>query len=110
MAYIRPALPARWRREIKRAREARGWGQSELAAACNLSASTVSRIERGTANPTISTVETIAECLGLDLAAVPRAPGVNRDEQRKRLAMTLARENLSAFAHLLDQILRAWVG
>lgn len=53
-------------------RERRGMTQSELAAATGIDQGDVSRIERGSANPTEKTLLRIADALGADLRFVER--------------------------------------
>lgn len=74
---------------IRDARLARGLGVRELARLADCSASLVSQIERGRANPSVSTLYSLADALGItvaslfrgsddagaDVAAEPRAAG-----------------------------------
>lgn len=53
--------------EITKAREAKKMSQRELAAALKTRQQTVSRIERGSQNVTIQTLDRIARVLGRDL-------------------------------------------
>jgi len=53
-------------------RERRGMTQAELAAAAGLNQADISRIERGTANPTERTLLRIADALDADLRLVER--------------------------------------
>jgi DNA-binding XRE family transcriptional regulator len=53
-------------------REQRGMTQAELAAATGLDQADISRIERGTANPTERTLLRIAHALDADLRLVER--------------------------------------
>lgn len=50
---------------LRHARKARGWGQSQLADAANLSIDMISRIERGDAAPSFDSVEALAKALGI---------------------------------------------
>ncbi len=53
-------------------RERRGMRQAELAAATGLNQADISRIERGTANPTERTLLRIAHALDADLRLIER--------------------------------------
>lgn len=55
-------------------RERRGMTQAELAAATGMDQGDISRIERGSANPTEKTLLRIADVLGADLRLVERDP------------------------------------
>ncbi len=53
-------------------RERRGMTQAELAVATGIDQADISRIERGSANPTEKTLLRIADALGADLRLVER--------------------------------------
>lgn len=53
--------------EIKRHRAALGISQTDLAEISEVSLATIKDIERGKGNPSLSTIEKIAETLGLEL-------------------------------------------
>jgi transcriptional regulator with XRE-family HTH domain len=55
-------------REIRRLREARGWGQTKLAAAADMAVSGVSQIENGHRNPNSATLIKLARALDVDVA------------------------------------------
>jgi transcriptional regulator with XRE-family HTH domain len=55
-------------REIRRLREARGWGQTKLAAAADMAVSGVSQIENGHRNPNSATLVKLARALDVDVA------------------------------------------
>jgi transcriptional regulator with XRE-family HTH domain len=60
---------------IRAARVKLGLSQIQLAADCNLDASYISRLERGLENPTIRTLDKIADAINVssvDLLAKPR--------------------------------------
>jgi transcriptional regulator with XRE-family HTH domain len=67
MGSARPSrqLLDRLRRNLRRARQARGWSQADLAAQLGVSKSLISRIEQGRANITLATVEQLASALGV---------------------------------------------
>lgn len=54
-------------RLIADARSEQGMSQTELAAACGLKQSNISRLERGTTSPTLKTLELLAAGLGKKL-------------------------------------------
>jgi transcriptional regulator with XRE-family HTH domain len=54
-------------REIRRLREARGWGQTKLAAAADMAVSGVSQIENGHRNPNSATLIKLARALDVDV-------------------------------------------
>lgn len=54
-------------RELARARQEAGLTQSELALKSGLAQAVVSNIERGTSNPTMRTLERLADALGCEL-------------------------------------------
>ncbi|HEU5026190.1 MAG TPA: helix-turn-helix domain-containing protein [Spirillospora sp.] len=60
---------------IKRVREQKGWGQSELAKHLDVSQQTVSRWERGLSRPTRPVIGRLAEVLELDVAKILHAAG-----------------------------------
>lgn len=53
---------------LKRARHARGWTQEQLANRTDMHASNVRRLERGEANPSLSTMARLAAALEVQLA------------------------------------------
>jgi len=55
-------------REIRRAREAKGWSQAKLAGASDMGVSGISQIETGARNPSVVTLSKIAEALGVGVA------------------------------------------
>src|SRR5664280_453717 len=58
--------------QLMELRERRGMTQIELASATGIAQSEISRIERGSANPTEKTLLRIADALGADLQVVER--------------------------------------
>jgi transcriptional regulator with XRE-family HTH domain len=56
---------------ILRARIKKGWSQSKLAKAVGTQQANISRIETGTANPTITIVNKLIIALGLEIRIVP---------------------------------------
>ncbi|WP_067847334.1 helix-turn-helix domain-containing protein [Nocardia lijiangensis] len=55
-------------RQIRAAREARGWSQTELATRAGMRQHAVSRLEAGDVVPTITTLERIAAALETELS------------------------------------------
>ena len=64
----RPAANQAAASAVAAARALRGMSQKQLAAATGIDQSDISRIERGVANPSVSTLERIAKALGGQLA------------------------------------------
>jgi len=52
---------------IKTIRESKGISQQQLAAECNFEKSNMSRIEAGNTNPTIYTLNKIANAMGIEI-------------------------------------------
>ena len=59
------ALVKQFGESVRRHRQRRGWSQEQLAEAAELDRTYVSGIERGTRNPTLSTMGRIADALGV---------------------------------------------
>lgn len=59
--------------QVMELRERRGITQEELAAQTGIDQGDISRIERGSANPTERTLNRIADALGADLRLVDRS-------------------------------------
>lgn len=57
-------------KRIKMLREERKISQQDIAAACNIEKSNFSRLEAGNTNPTLYTLQKIAENLDVDLCEV----------------------------------------
>ena len=54
--------------EVRRLREAKGWGQTKLAAAADMAVSGISQIENGKRNPNSATLIKLARGLGVEVA------------------------------------------
>jgi transcriptional regulator with XRE-family HTH domain len=52
---------------VRAARKRSGWSQTELAQRCGVHLNTVSQVERGSADPRLSTLQALAAALGLSL-------------------------------------------
>jgi ribosome-binding protein aMBF1 (putative translation factor) len=55
-------------KHIQKIRELKGISQQDLAAKCNFEKSNMSRLEAGRVNPTLSTLEKVANALEVSLA------------------------------------------
>ena len=55
-------------KHIQKLRELKGISQQDLAAKCNFEKSNMSRLEAGGVNPTLSTLEKVANALEITLA------------------------------------------
>lgn len=53
-------------RKIKELRDAKGWSQEELAERAGVRRPTITELENGRGNPTLQTIESIANALGVD--------------------------------------------
>lgn len=54
-------------KNIQKLRELKGISQQDLAAKCNFEKSNMSRLEAGRVNPTLSTLEKVANALEINL-------------------------------------------
>ncbi len=70
-------------REMAAARKAKGLSQQELAKKCGVHQSEISDIERGTANPTFRTLQTIARRLDYRIIFMALGPKASRAPARK---------------------------
>lgn len=61
---------------VRELRKRRGWTLEELSAACGVSRSMLSEIERGRANPTLVVAYRIARAFGMSLGELVDIPGV----------------------------------
>ena len=62
------ALQIKVGKRIQELRELKGVSQQDLAAKCNFEKSNMSRLESGRVNPTLSTLEKIANALEISLS------------------------------------------
>lgn len=87
---IKPKCPAKLNQQIgkvlKKAREAKGpdYHQVDLAAAVNLQRSYISELENGKRNPTIETLASICEELGVSLSYVIAEAEAEYKVQKKK--------------------------
>lgn len=108
MAADSDALRKRLGALVRELRTARRWSQEGLAARAGLSYKFVGEVERGIANPTVSTLAALAAALEVELGAlfVVREPSLV--EQRYPLspselaAVREARESLDGILRRLD--------
>jgi transcriptional regulator with XRE-family HTH domain len=77
---------------IRQARTDAALTQAELASRAGLSQSAIARLERGGANPTITTLANVIAATGhrLTLSAAPHRASFDEGQLRERLAMTPA--------------------
>ncbi len=93
---------------LRRIREAQGWSQRELAAACDLAENMIYRYENGLNDPSSEALKVIAEKLKVSadyligLTDVPdeksREPGLNEEE--RNMLETYRREGWRGVIHL----------
>ncbi len=77
---------------VRQLRDARNWSQERLAEVADLNRSYVGEIERGTAIPSLATLEKIAAALGLSVSRL-----IEHTEEI-HLSRTTRRINLTAIA------------
>ncbi len=98
-------------KEIRRAREARGWSQAKLAGASDMGVSGISQIETGARNPSVTTLSKIAAALGLgvsDLFPKAQAPLPDiEDERRPTINYQSCRVALDGFCDYWQETLDA---
>ena len=63
-------------RRVRDLRKKRGWTLAEMSAACRVSRSMLSEIERGGANPTVVVAHRIAQAFGMPLGELVESPGL----------------------------------
>ena len=84
--------------------------QAELAARAGLRQSSIARLERGSANPTIATLDSVIAATGhrLILVAEPRRASFDEGQLRERIAMTPAQRlaTFTASSRNLDRLTR----
>jgi transcriptional regulator with XRE-family HTH domain len=93
-------------------REARDWGQPELAAASRISVKTISRLENGHVEGRRHTLRSIAVALDVtraDLEGEPPAPlGLGVDDQLPALPEVATRDDVDRIDAKLDALLTAF--
>lgn len=68
--FSRRSLRARLARATKRLRAARGWTQEEAAEAANLNLRHYQKVERGSVNATLDTIERLCQAFAVDVVAL----------------------------------------
>ena len=63
---------------VKELRRKRGWTLEEMSAACGVSRSMLSEIERGRANPTLAVAWRIAQAFGMSLGDLVETPAATQ--------------------------------
>lgn len=96
---------------LRQARKLRGWTQSELAEAAELSLDMIGRMERGTASPSLETIETLATVLNVAPATLlggvmDSARSGNRAKLLERIESRLAKANDQELA-LAERVITA---
>ncbi len=84
-------------KEVRRLREAKGWGQTKLAAAADMAVSGVSQIENGRRNPNSATLIKLARALEVEVrdlfplaqSPLPEPPHTRRFGQIEQAARAL---------------------
>lgn len=61
-------------RRVRELRQARGWSLEAMSAACGVSRSMLSQIERNQANPTLAVTVRIAQAFGMSLGELVESP------------------------------------
>ncbi|VAX42751.1 Transcriptional regulator, Xre-family with cupin domain [hydrothermal vent metagenome] len=64
-------------RRVRQLRKERGWSLEELSAACHVSRSMLSQIERDQANPTLAVTARIAQAFGMSIGELVETPGAS---------------------------------
>jgi transcriptional regulator with XRE-family HTH domain len=95
---------------LRGARRARGISQRELARRTGIAQPTIARIEAGSADPRLATLERLLEACGYVIEAAPRpGEGVDRSQMRELLRLSPRRrlELLRDDVEGLDRLERA---
>jgi transcriptional regulator with XRE-family HTH domain len=102
---------------IRELRKERGLSQVKLAVMADMDPATLNRLERGTGNPNLKTLERVADALGVEVAALlPKAHGPSSPEpslfnglsgagEGLNLNAAYWIENLNAQAELVEHII-----
>jgi transcriptional regulator with XRE-family HTH domain len=98
---------------IKKAREAKGLAQKEVALACKMDQAQYSRIENGKTDPSFSAVVRIAKAIGMELPDLLRADEVFKEVtsvdktlmEKVSLIDALDKKEKQAFYAILDALL-----
>jgi transcriptional regulator with XRE-family HTH domain len=98
---------------VKIARKEKGWSQRELAEHIDSDASYINRIETGKINPSIASLERIANVLECSLDQLVKGKNENEEihirdknlSERIRLIDSLEEEDRKAVTHIIDALL-----
>lgn len=99
--------------KIKKAREAKGLTQKEVALTVNMDQSQYSKIEKGKTDPSSSTLEKIAKALGLTLSELFASDDIFKDEssydkslmEKLRLIDMLDEEEKKSIFNIVDGLI-----
>jgi transcriptional regulator with XRE-family HTH domain len=80
--------------ELKKRRKQAGWSQEEFSEKTGISKAQISEIERGIANPSIGSLEKIAEVLQVSLVSLLDSDGVLKNPERLKESIWEIIENL----------------
>lgn len=99
--------------KIKKAREAKGLSQKEVALSLKMDPAQYSRIENGKTDPSFSSIEKIAKALGVDLSDLFKADEIFKDAnsydkslmEKLSLIEKLEDKEKQAFFSIMDALL-----
>jgi len=99
--------------KIKKAREAKGLSQKEVALSLKMDPAQYSRIENGKTDPSFSSIEKIAKALGVDLSDLFKADEIFKDAnsydkslmEKLSLIEKLEDKEKQAFFSVMDALL-----
>ena len=94
-------------KQIKILRQASGMSQEELAEKISMSAKYLSRIERGSANPTLDTFMKLADSLQVEVSDLLHYEYEKSPKELKQFISRIAREDDEAKLRLAAKILKA---
>ncbi len=102
-------------KEVRRLREAKGWGQTKLAAAADMAVSGVSQIENGRRNPNSATLIKLAKALEVEVADLfpkgqtalfPEQSEQGPSEQQRKHPDWMADSFARVIDHLEEEVVR----
>lgn len=93
---------------VRRAREARGWSQADLAARSGVPRATVSRVEAGDANPSFHAVLSLAAALDCSLDELVALPGAG-ERLVPASELPIRRRGGASLRPLLPEPLPGWL-
>lgn len=71
---------------VRRARQALGWTQAQLASAAGFSPNYIARLERGELGPSLFVAQKLCETLGIEVADLLQPSAAPRTSTRRRVA------------------------